>query len=236
MIKPWTLNPDRLFDSEPSRRGVARELYEAVADLPLVCPHGHVPPVLLADPAAASLGTPAELFVVPDHYVFRMLYSQGVAMEDLGVPTRDGTPVETDHRQIWQRFAENFHLFRGTPTGLWLQDELVNVFGVEEKLTGESAQRVYDHLAEKLSSPEFAPRTLFERFNVEVLCTTDAATDTLEQHKKLRDEGWGERVRPTFRPDALVNLDAEGWGESVKKLSEVSGVDVIGYRSFVEAL
>jgi glucuronate isomerase len=159
-----------------------------------------------------------------------------VAMEDLGVPARDGTPVETDHRRIWQRFAENFHLFRGTPTGLWLQDELVNVFGVEEKLTGESAQRVYDHIAEKLSSPEFTPRTLFERFNVEVLCTTDGATDTLERHKKLRDEGWGERVRPTFRPDALVNLDAEGWGESVKKLSEVSGVDVIGYRSFVEAL
>jgi len=235
VINPWTLDPDRLFDPEPSRRGVARELYEAVADLPLVCPHGHVPPVLLADPNA-SLGTPAELFVVPDHYVFRMLYSQGVPMEDLGVPTRDGTPVETDHRRIWQRFAENFHLFRGTPTGLWLQDELVNVFGVQEKLTGESAQRVYDHLVEKLSSPEFAPRTLFERFNVEVLCTTDAATDTLEQHKKLRDEGWGERVRPTFRPDALVNLDAEGWRDGVKKLSEVSGVEVTGYLSFVEAL
>ena len=235
MIKPWTLDPDRLFDPEPSRRGVARELYEAVADLPLVCPHGHVPPALLADPNA-SLGTPAELFVVPDHYVFRMLYSQGVPMEDLGVPTRDGTPVETDHRRIWQRFAENFHLFRGTPTGLWLQDELVNVFGVEEKLTGESAQRVYDHLAEKLASPEFAPRTLFERFNVEVLCTTDAATDTLEQHKKLCDEGWGERVRPTLRPDALVNLDTEDWWGSVKKLSEVSSVEVTGYHSFVQAI
>ena len=235
MIKPWTLDPDRLFDPEPSRRGVAREMYEVVADLPLVCPHGHVPPVLLADPDA-SLGTPAELFVVPDHYVFRMLYSQGVAMEDLGVPARDGTPVETDHRRIWQRFAENFHLFRGTPTGLWLQDELVNLFGVEEKLTGESAQRIYDHIEGKLSSPEFAPRTLFERFNVEVLCTTDAATGTLVQHTKLRDEGWGERVRPTFRPDALVNLDAEGWRDGVKKLSEVSGVEVTDYLSFVEAL
>src|SRR3712207_2317134 len=105
-----------------------------------------------------------------------------------------------------------------------------------EKLTGESAQRIYDHLEAKLSSPAFAPRTLFERFNVEVLCTTDAATDTLEHHKKLRDEGWGERVRPTFRPDALVNLDAEGWRDGVKKLSEVSGVEVTGYCSFVEAL
>src|ERR671913_2088041 len=235
MSKPWTLDPDRLFDPNPARRSAARSLYEEVEDLPIVGPHGHVSPKLLADPGD-TLGTPAELFIVPDHYVFRMLYSQGVPMEDLGVPTRDGTPIETDHRRIWQRFAENFHLFRGTPTGLWLQDELVNVFGVEEKLTGESAQRVYDHLAEKLSNPEFAPRTLFERFNVEVLCTTDAATDTLEQHKKLRDEGWGERVRPTFRPDALVNLYAEGWRDGVKKLSEVSGVEVTGYLSFVEAL
>ena len=227
--------PDRLFDPEPSRRMVARGLYEAVTGLPLVCPHGHVDPRLLADPNAA-LGTPAELFVIPDHYVFRMLHSQGVPMEDLGVPTRDGTPVEANHREVWQRFCENFHLFLGTPTGLWIRDELANVFGVEEKLTGESAQRVYDHLEEKLASPEFSPRALFERFNVEVLCTTDAATDTLEHHRALREEGWGERVRPTFRPDAVVNLHSEGWRESVKKLSEVSGVDITSYRSFVGTL
>jgi glucuronate isomerase len=227
--------PDHLFDPEPSRRIVARGLYEAVRGLPLVCPHGHVDPRLLAD-LDASLGTPAELFVIPDHYVFRMLHSQGVPMEDLGVPTRDGTPVEANHREVWQRFCENFHLFLGTPTGLWIRDELANVFGVEEKLTGESAQRVYDHLEEKLASPEFSPRALFGRFNVEVLCTTDAATDTLEHHRALREEGWGERVRPTFRPDAVVNLDSEGWRESVKKLSEVSGVDVTSYRSFVGTL
>lgn len=233
MSKRWTLRPDRLFD--PSRRETARELYESVRDLPLVCPHSHVPPALLAD-SDATLGTPAELFVIPNHYVFRMLYSQGVPLEDLGVPARDGTSVEDDHRKIWQRFAEHFHLFRGTPTGLWLTDELVSVFGVEEKLTGKSAQRVYDHLEEKLSSPDFTPRALFERFNVEVLCTTDAATDTLENHKRLREEGWNGRVRPTFRPDAVVNLDTQGWRQSVVELSEVSGVDVTSYRSFVEAL
>ena len=235
MSKPWTTNPDRLFGPEPSQRATARELYEEVKALPVVGPHGHVPPALLADPDA-TLGTPAELFIIPDHYIYRMLYSQGVPMEDLGVPTLDGTAVEGDHRRIWQRFAENFHLFRGTPTGFWLADELTGLFGIQEKLDGESAQRIYDQLEEKLASPEFKPRALFERFGVEVLCTTDAATDTLEHHRSLREEGWGESVRPTFRPDAVVNLDASGWRRNVEELSEASGVDVVDCASFVRAL
>jgi len=235
MSQPWTLDPARLFDPNPARRGVARALYGEVRDLPLVGPHGHVPPALLADPDA-TLGTPADLFIIPDHYVYRMLFSQGVAMEDLGVPVLDGSPVEADHRGIWQRFCENFHLFRATPTGLWLADELVNVFGVTEKPTGESAQRIYDHLEERLTRPEYVPRALFERFDVEVLCTTDTATDTLEHHAALREEGWGEKVRPTFRPDTVTDLSTPGWRENVDRLSAVSGVDVVDYRSFVEAL
>src|SRR3712207_4803347 len=184
---PWTLPPDRCFDSDPTRRTVARALYAAVKDLPLVCPHGHVPPWLLADPEA-RFGSPAELFIIPDNYIVRMLYSQGIALEALGVPTRDGSPVETDHRRIWQRFAEHFRLFRGTPSGLWLATELVELFGVDERLDGESAQRVYDHLEEQLARPEFAPRALLERFNIELLCTTDAASDTLEHHRRLHDD------------------------------------------------
>lgn len=233
MSNPWTLDPDRLFD--PTWHPIARSLYEEVRNLPIFGPHGHVPPALLADPGA-TLGTPADLFIIPDHYVYRMLYSQGIAMEDLGVPTVDGTSVEEDHRLIWQRFCENFHLFRGTPTGLWLSDELVNVFGITEKPTGESAQRIYDQLEERLAQPEFAPRALFEGFNVEALCTTDAATDTLEHHAALRDEGWGGRIRPTFRPDAVTDISTSGWKENIEKLSEVSGVEVTDYSSFIEAL
>ena len=127
----WTPSPDRLFAADPARRSLARDLYNDVRGLPLVYPHGHVPPKLLADPDA-TLGTPAELFIIPDHYVFRMLHSQGIPLEEIGVPTRGGTPVETDHRRIWQRFAEAFYLFRGTPSGLWLSTELVEVFGVDE--------------------------------------------------------------------------------------------------------
>ncbi len=227
-------SPDRLFSLEPTQRDLARRLYESVQDLPLICPHGHVSPALLADPDT-TLGTPAELFVIPDHYVTRMLYSQGVRLEELGVPARDGTHVETDHRKIWRHFAEHFYLFRGTPTGLWLKDELANVFGVSQPLTAETADAVYDELSEKLARPKFSPRALFERFKIEVLCTTDAATDTLDAHRSLRAEGW-TGIRPTFRPDAVTNLQAEGWRDTLTRLGEVSGLEVTDYRAFVTAL
>lgn len=230
----WAHDPDRLFAAEPRQRELARHLYEGVAELPLVCPHGHVPPRLLADPDA-TLGTPAELFVIPDHYVTRMLYSQGVSLASLGVPTRDGSSVETDHREIWRRFAAHFYLFRGTPTGLWLKDELVRVFGVTKPLNADTADAIYDELTEKLAEPEYRPRALFKRFHIEVLCTTDAATDTLAEHRSLQREGW-TNVRPTFRPDAVVNLDAEGWRENLDRLGEVSGLEVTDYRRFVAAL
>jgi glucuronate isomerase len=232
--KTWTLSPDRCFDPDPAQRDLARQLYATVKDLPLVCPHGHVNPALLADPDA-RLGSPADLFIIPDHYVFRMLYSQGVRIEDLGVPTQDGTQVESDHRQIWQRFADHFFLFRGTPTGQWLADELINLFGVEEKLDAQSAQRIYDQLEAQLARPEFAPRALFQRFKIEVLCTTDSATDTLDQHQALHEAGFAN-VRPTFRPDAVVNMDAPGWRANVERLGALAGVEIVDYVSFIRAL
>lgn len=222
----WRMAGDRLFD--PSRRSVAREIYDSVKDLPLVCPHGHVSPALLADPDA-SLGSPANLFVIPDHYVFRMLFSRGIPMEDLGVAALDGTSVELDHRRIWQRFYDNFHLFRGTPSGLWLSESLTDVFGVEEKPGPENAQRIYDHLEERLSRPEFSPRALFERFGIEVLCTTDSATESLDEHRSLSGEGWGRRVRPTFRPDGVTDISAPGWRAGIDRLSELPRVDVTGW-------
>ena len=220
------LNPDRYFFPDPSTREIARELYQTIAALPIVSPHGHVDPRLFADPQAA-FGTPADLFIIPDHYVTRMLYSQGIPLESL---------LEGDHRRIWRLFCENFHLFRGTPSGIWLTQELVEVFGAEEKPNASNADRLFDSLSEKLSSPEFSPRRLFERFNIEVLCTTDAATDTLEHHQAIRDSGWSGRVLPTFRPDGVVNLDAPNWRENIDKLSRVSDINVIDYQSFLRAL
>jgi len=235
MTQTWTLSPDRYFDPNPAQRKVARELYETVADLPIVSPHGHVDPRLFAD-ADATFGTPTDMFIIPDHYVFRMLYSQGIALEDVGVPRDDGGPDETDHRKIWQIFADSFYLFRGTPSGSWLQQELIEVFGITEKLSGETARTIYDQIEAKLATEAFRPRNLFEQFNIEVLCTTDAASDTLEAHQAIRDSGWPGVVIPTFRPDAVVNLDAPGWRQSLQDLSDVVGYEVGGYRKLVQAL
>ena len=231
----WHLSEDRFFDPDPTQRRVARELYAGVAGLPIISPHGHVDPRLLAD-ENASFGTPADLFIIPDHYVFRMLYSQGVPLEALGVPRTDGGAVESDHRKIWQRFAEHYHLFRGTPSGAWLDHALVEVFGIRQKLTAANAQAVYDELAAKLATPEFRPRALFRRFNIEVLATTDAASDPLAHHRALAESGWDGRVVPTFRPDAVVNLLTPGWSDNLAALSQASGSDITTYAAFIRAL
>ncbi|MCX8116632.1 MAG: glucuronate isomerase [Desulfobacterota bacterium] len=231
----WNLPEDRCFDPDPAQRQIAMELYRRIAHLPILSPHGHVDPKLLGD-EKASFGTPVDLLILPDHYVFRMLYSQGIPLEALGIPRRDGAPTETDHRKIWQLFADHFFLFRGTPTGLWLAHELRDVFGIEEKLTGKNAQSIYDQLEAKLNLPEFRPRALFKRFNIEVLCTTDAATDPLTPHQTLRESGWGGRVRPTFRPDSLINLLAEGWAGHLNALSQVTHLSIHSYQTFIRAL
>lgn len=226
------LPADRTFDPDPAQRHVARELYNSVVELPFVCPHGHVDPSLFAD-EEATFGTPAELLIIPDHYVFRMLYSQGVPLAALGVPKGSGEP---DHRKIWQTFGEHFYLFRGTPTGAWLTYVFHEVFGIEEKLNGATAQAIYDQIAARLARPEFRPRALFESFNVEVLCTTDFAADSLEHHRAIRASGWRGDVRPTFRPDDVVHLLRPGWRECVERLGELTGIEVNSYRALVQAL
>ncbi|MGP1355818.1 glucuronate isomerase, partial [Roseicyclus sp.] len=155
-------DPDRLFPPEPRLRGIARALYDSVADLPILSPHGHCDPRWFAE--NARFPNPADLFVVPDHYVFRMLVSQGASLPDLGVPRVDGGPVETDPRAIWRRFAEGIHLFRGTPSAMWLEHSFEHVFGLTEPLTPANADAVYDHIEDCLARPEFRPRALFDRF------------------------------------------------------------------------
>lgn len=226
------LPPTRYF-SPGNQTGLT--LYEQVANLPLICPHGHVDPRLFVD-ENGRFGSPTELFLIPDHYIFRMLYSQGIPLEALAIPRRDGHPNQTDHRQAWQLFADHFYLFRGTPTALWLRESFASLFVLTETLNGRNAQTFYDQIDAQLQSPAFAPRRLYDRFHIELLCTTDAATDTLAAHQAIRDSGWHGRILPTFRPDAVVNIDTPHWPQQISQLSHVSGIDVHHYPSFIQAL
>ncbi len=210
---PFALHPDRLFPPEPETRAIARNLYASVAELPIISPHGHTDPRWFADDA--PFPDPARLFIVPDHYVHRMLYSQGARLEDLGVPRTDGGPVETDPRKIWRRFADNFHLFRGTPSWLWLNQAFTEVFGFHERLGSRNADKAYDHIAACLERPEFRPRALFERFNIEALTTTESPLDDLRHHRKMQSSGWRGRVLTAFRPDPVVDPAFPGFVENL---------------------
>lgn len=228
------LHEDRYFDADPSVRRAARAVYDETRTLPLVCPHGHVDPHLLADDTPFS--EPTSLFLLPDHYILRMLYSRGVSLESLGVPRRDGADVERDPRVIWQRFAEHYYLFSATPTQAWLDYQFHELFGVRERLTADSAQRIYDHVVERLRTPEFRPRALYETFGIEVLATTDRATDALTDHILLRGSGWKGRVIPTFRPDTLFAIAAPAWREELKTLARLVGARIESVNDLVQAL
>ncbi|MBM2620989.1 glucuronate isomerase [Actinoplanes sp. LDG1-06] len=229
--------PDPIFVTDPRHAGIARDLYAVARDLPLISPHGHVDPALLADDE--PFGDPARLLIVPDHYVTRMLLSQGIPPDRLGVPRRDGGPVETDPRAIWRLLAANWHLFRGTPSRLWLEQTFRTVFQVDTPLTTETADEVYDAIAARLAEPGFRPRALFERFGIEVLATTESPTDDLARHAKLAADGWGGpggRVITTFRPDDVVDLERDGWAGNVARMGELAGEDTGTYDGYLSAL
>jgi glucuronate isomerase len=206
------------------------DLYRSVAELPIVSPHGHIDVRLFADPAA-RLDPPGRLFVTTDHYVVRMLYSQGVALERAGLGASGA-----DDRAVWQLLADNLHLFALTPTGLWLHETLATVFGIEEPLEPSNAGAIYARVEEQLSTPAFAPHALLDRFRVECLSTTDAADSSLAEHRVLTESQPRIRIRPTFRPDAVVALDAAGWREALSRLGAAAEREIGDYASFLDAL
>ncbi len=233
------LHEHRLFPAEGSARALAVKLYETVRDLPIVSPHGHTDPRWFAE--NEPFANPTALFLQPDHYLFRMLYSQGISMESLGIAQAgscgDGSAAGlVDPREAWRIFARNYFLFRGTPTRLWIDYAFETLFGLTERLNGENADAFYEVIARKLREPEFLPRALFERFRLEVLATTDAATDDLRWHQQIRDSGWSGRVLPTFRPDGVIDAEFLGFRENVDKLGGAAGEDVSSYKGYLQAL
>ncbi len=228
------LHPDRFFDPDPQTRDIARLLYESVKDLPIVSPHGHVDAEIFA--SNRPFPDPTELIIIPDHYIFRLLYSQGIPLEALGIPTTDGSKVEHDHRKIWQLFADHFYLFAGTPTGIWLQHEFSEVFGINERLNSKNAIAFYEAIQDQLQKPEFLPRALFERFNIEVLSTTDGAADALDSHRRIRESSWSGKVIPCFRPDEAFNILAPQWKREIERLGQVCGFEIANFAQFVRAI
>jgi glucuronate isomerase len=232
--QPLHLEEDRLFDPDPATRRLARAIYDETRGLPLLCPHGHVDAAILA--ANRPFPEPTALLIVPDHYIFRMLYSHGISLEQIGIPRIDGSRADVEPREVWQTLAEHWYLFRGTPTGAWFDHELYDLFEVRVKLDGGTAGEIYDQILAKLRSPEFLPRTLFDRFGIEVLATTDAPTDSLADHFAIRNSGWDGNVIPTFRPDALFRIASPRWRDEVAGLGNAVGFDVTTYPDFVRAL
>ncbi len=233
MSIPINLHPDRLFPADPATRGLARRLYATVKDLPIVSPHGHTDPQWFADDAPFS--NASALFITPDHYVFRMLYSQGIRLEDLGIQRADGGAVEQDARKIWHAFAAHYHLFRGTPTRIWLDPACNTVFGIDERLTPESADRCFDRINECLAQPEFRPRALFERFNIEVIATTESPLDPLAHHRKIRASGWKGRVVTAYRPDPVVDPEFGGFAANVAQFGALTGEDTATWKGYLAA-
>ena len=224
------IHPDRLFPAEPSVRKMARTLYEHVRTLPLVSPHGHTNAAWFAK--NEPFPDPARLLVQPDHYIHRMLYSQGVSLEELEI----GQPELKNPRNVWRIFASHYYLFRGTPTRIWLDFVFQELFGLEERLSERNADLYFDSISEKLRTPEFWPRALYERFNLEVLATTDSPLDSLAEHRAIRESNWKARILPTFRPDSVVDPEFEGFAGNIAKLGKKTGEDTSTWTGYLNAL
>jgi glucuronate isomerase len=224
------IHPDRLFPADPTERQIAKSLYEQVRTLPIVSPHGHAQAAWFAK--NQPFPDPAQLIVQSDHYVFRMLYSQGVSLEELEI----GQQEVKDAQEVWRIFASHYYLFRGTPTRLWLDYAFQELFGLDQPLSRDTADLYFDTISEKLQTPEFLPRTLYQRFDLEVLATTDSPLDSLADHKAIRESGWKARILPTFRPDPVVDPDFVGFAGNVPRLGERTGADTWSWPGYLDAL
>jgi glucuronate isomerase len=228
MTRSLFLHPDRLFPADPDTRAIARRLYREVADLPIISPHGHTDPQWWA--TDAPFGNAAELLLHPDHYVFRMLYSQGATLEALGIGNPDADP-----RESWRLFAESYHFFRGTPSRMWLDWVFAVSFGLGVQFSAETADHYYDTITGKLATEAFRPRALFERYNIEVIATTENPLDDLRHHKAIRESGWKGRVITAYRPDPVVDPEFEGFRHNLKTLADLTGEDCFSWSGYLSA-
>lgn len=232
MSKPLFLHADRLFSSDPAQRAIARDLYASVKSLPILSPHGHTDPSWFADNQPFENAT--ELFLAPDHYIYRMLYSQGIDMDVVGVGSKAG-PSSADARKAWHIYAANQHLFRGTPSSMWMSHVFGEIMGFEVALDETTADFYFDRIGELLASDAYRPRALFDRFNIELLATTEGPTDTLEHHAKIKASGWKGRVVTAYRPDPVIDPEHEDFHDKLALFADLTGEDVHSWKGYLAA-
>jgi glucuronate isomerase len=228
MTSRLELNPDRLFPADVTTREIARRLYTSIANFPIISPHGHTDPEWFA--SNANFGNATELLLHPDHYAFRMLYSQGIALEDLGIGNPDADP-----RESWRLLAQNYHLFRGTPTRIWMDWVFAESFGIDVQLNASTSDHYYDTITEALSTDEFKPRALFDRYRIEVIATTENPLDDLRHHKTIAQSAWGGRVITAYRPDPVIDPEFEGFRDNLKTFSDLTGEDAFSWKGYLAA-
>ena len=230
---PLTLHPARLLPTDPGVRGLALRLYEAVRDRPIISPHGHVDPRLLLEDRPFT--DPTSLLLQPDHYVTRLLHTNGVSLADLGVGS--GPLPEPQARKAWRLLCANWRVFRGTPVRYWFDSELGDIFGVTQRPDAANADLLYDQISAKLAEADFRPRALLARFGISVLATTDDPADDLTAHEAIaQDPTFPTSVIPTFRPDRYLEAGRPGWVDAVKGLGAAAQVDVGEYDGYIDAL
>lgn len=233
MSNPLQLNPNRLFSPDPTIRQIATELYDSIKDLPIVSPHGHTDPAWFANNNAFSNAT--ELLIQPDHYVFRMLYSQGIRLESLGLGNSKEAQL-TDPEAVWQIFAENYYLFRGTPSRMWMDYVFAEVFNIDVALDAGTASHYYQVIEKSLQQDLFRPCALFDRFNIEVIATTENPLDKLQHHQKIAESDWSGKVLTAFRPDNVLDPEQPDFADQIEKLSDISGETTTDYQGYLKAL
>ena len=227
------LNSNRLFPVDLKKRTIAKSLYEQVCDLPIISPHGHCDPIWFSK--NKRFPDPAQLFVIPDHYVLRMLVSQGFTLNELGLQTLNKSVSEKDPKKIWKKFSENYYLFRGTPTAMWLDYSFEKVFGISKPLNSETGEFYYDCLQEKLNQPDFLPRALFDKSNIELLATTDSVISDLDHHEDIKNSGWNGQIIPTYRPDSVVDPEFKNFKVNLEKLAELTREDTYSWSGYLAA-
>lgn len=232
MSKPLHLHPDRLFPSDNTCRHLARQLYSSVESLPIISPHGHTDPAWFSE--NQNFKDPHALLIAPDHYLLRMLYSNGISFAELGVVSKQGEPVASP-RTAWKTFASHFYLFRGTPTGFWLNHIFSKLFNFTQQLDESNADHYFDTISEILGQEAFQPRNLFENFNIEFLSTTESPLDSLQHHKALKASNWNGRIATSYRPDNVINPEHPDFDLSLRRFGEITGENIHTWQGYLNA-